>query len=186
MSTSDDTSLIWGYNIVSRLLSIMMLSYSLWLIELNLYPFWPTFWYCSVLKTAIRWKKKRIAFKILRVFTYSPVKGKDQIGCLNFFILGAISYCNAWFPQRRVLAEKNVSMVYKISCRSVQFTSNDRVFRWLRSSSRAREPSHPDSVGMCCLQTTQYHHTDIRATRVDSSRAIPIIGILFVVDYISQ
>ena len=106
MSTSDDTSLIWGYNIVSRLLSIMMLSYSLWLIELNLYPFWPTFWYCSVLKTAIRWKKKRIAFKILRVFTCSPVKGKDQIGCLNFFILGAISYCNAWFPQRRVLAEK--------------------------------------------------------------------------------
>ena len=106
MSTSDDTSLIWGYNIVSRLLSIMMLSYSLWLIELNLYPFWPAFCYCSVLKTAIGWKKKRIAFKILSVFACSPVEGKDQIGCLNFFILGAISYCNAWFPQRRVLAEK--------------------------------------------------------------------------------
>ena len=107
MSTSDDTSLIWGYNIASRLLSIIMLSYSLWLIELNLYPFWPAFCYCSVLKTAIGWKKKkkRIAFKIIRVFACSPVEGKDQIDPLNFFILGAISYCSAWFPQRRVLAE---------------------------------------------------------------------------------
>ena len=170
MSTSDDKSQIWCWVIRSD-----------WS---NLYPFWPAFCYCSVLKTAI--ELKRDCFENpTPVFSLQPCRRKGPNWPLNFSILGAISYCHAGFPQGRVVAE-TLSMVCKICCRSVQFTSFDGVFRWLRSSSRACEPSHPDSVGMCCLQTTQHQHIDIWAIRVDSSRAISIIGVLLVVDYISQ
>ena len=158
-----------------------MLSYSLWLIKLV--PFLACFLLLFCIENRY-WIKKGLLFPT-PVLSLQPCKRKGPNWPLNFSILGAISNCNAGFRQWRVLVE-TLSMVYKICCRSVQFTSCDGVFRWLRSSSRACEPSHPDSVGMCCLQTIQHQHIDIWAIRVDSSWAIPIIGVLLVVDYISQ
>ena len=72
------------------------------------------------------------------------------------------------------------------SPRFVQFTCCDVIERCQRSSSCACEPRHAESVRVCCFQTTQHQHMDIWATCVDSFSVIPIIGILFVDDHISQ
>ena len=77
------TTLNRGY-IVSRPLAIMMLCYSLWLIEV--YPFWPAFCHCSVLKNVIELKRV-IALKIpclCLACSLVNVKGKGQIG--HFFV----------------------------------------------------------------------------------------------------